>query len=327
MRSFAKPSFPPVPASRRRVKKAPAKAILVIAILNLSVAITARDKSDQPAPVQCEMHNILYRFTGNVAVRIFDLNGALRPTSGHELVVFDDPPSFMINIRSAKISITSDQLAKVLNQHVFSAKDTPLKDLTITTQGELLKIKGKLHSKGDVPFETDGSLSATPDGKVRVRAQKIKAAHLPVKGLMDLLGVKIEKLINTDKVRGLRVDGDDLILDPEQLFPPPQITGKLSDIKIEGNQLIMVFGTGTTTDRLYRGGGNYMAFRGGQLRFGKLTMDDSDMVLIDEDPKDPFDFYLDHYKEQLVAGYSKNTMQNGLRVHMLDYAKLARKQR
>jgi hypothetical protein len=304
------------------VKKAPAKTIFIIAALNLSVAITAQDKSAQPAPVQCQMHNILYRFTGDVAVHIFDLEGALVPAPGHALAVFDQPPSFLIHIRAARISITTDQLAKVLNQHVFSAKDAPLKDLSITAQGEQLKIKGKLHSKGDVPFETDGALNSTPDGKVRVRAQKIKAAHLPVKGLMDLLGLKIEKLINTEKVRGIRVEGDDLILDPEQLFPPPRIKGKLSDIKIRGNQLLMIFGNGTMKGGLYPAGGNYMAFRGGQLRFGKLTMDESDMVLIDADPRDPFDFFLDHYKEQLVAGYSKNTMQDGLRVHMPDYATL-----
>ncbi|MGE5734539.1 MAG: hypothetical protein ACM34E_05565, partial [Acidobacteriota bacterium] len=63
-------------------------------------------------------------------------------------------------------------------------------------------------------------------------------------------------------------------------------------------------------------------FLGGQLRFGKLTMDNSDMVLIDMDAKDPFDFFLGHYKEQLAAGYSKNTLQDGLRVHMPDYGKL-----
>jgi hypothetical protein len=268
------------------------------------------------------MHNILYRFTGDVVVRIFDLRGELLPTPGHALAVFDEPPSFQINIQSAKISIAADQLAKVLNQHVFTGNDTPLKELSITTRGQLLKIKGKLHSKGDVPFEMEGSLSASSDGKVRVRAQKIKAVHLPVKGLMDLLGVKIEKLINTEKVRGVPVEGDDLILDPEQLFPPPQIKGKLSDIGIEGNQLMMIFGPGTKSQTFYKGGGNYMAFRGGQLRFGKLTMDGSDMVLIDDAPKDPFDFFLDHYKEQLVAGYSKNTMQDGLRVHMPDYGKL-----
>lgn len=305
--------------------KTSAKITTLAILLLLCIDLRAQQKASPPVPVQCEMRNLLYRFTGDIAVSILELDGALLPTSGHALAVFDEPPSFLISIRSAKIFIATDQLAKVLNQHVFSAKDTPLKDLSITTEGELLKIKGKLHSKGDVPFEMNGSLSSTPEGKVRVHAQKIKAAHLPIKGLMDLLGLKIEKLVNTEKVRGVRVEGDELILDPEQLFPPPGIRGKLSDIKIQGNRLLMIFGTGGTASGLYRAGGNYMAFRGGLLRFGKLTMSDSDMVLIDDNPKDPFDFFLDHYKEQLTAGYSKNTMQDGLRVHMPDYAKLKRK--
>ena len=114
----------------------------------------------------------------------------------------------------------------------------------------------------------------------------------------------------------------DLLLDPEQLFPPPQIRGKLTDIKIQGNELLLIFGARAAQPGLYKSGGNYMAFLGGQLRFGKLTMDNSDMVLIDTDTKDPFDFFLGHYKEQLAAGYSKNTLQDGLRVHMPDYGKL-----
>lgn len=35
---------------------------------------------------------------------------------------------------------------------------------------------------------------------------------------------------------------------------------------------------------------------------GKLTISDTDLILIDIDPNDPLDFYLDDYKEQLVAG-------------------------
>ena len=42
------------------------------------------------------------------------------------------------------------------------------------------------------------------------------------------------------------------------------------------------------------------------------------------DPRDPFDFYLNHYKEQLVAGYTKTTNTFGLRVFMVDYNKLHR---
>jgi len=68
-----------------------------------------------------------------------------------------------------------------------------------------------------------------------------------------------------------------------------------------------------------------MIYRGGRLRFGKLTMDDTDMVLTDMDPQDPFDFYLSHYKQQLVAGYTKTTPTFGLRVFMRDYNKLKNK--
>jgi hypothetical protein len=65
-----------------------------------------------------------------------------------------------------------------------------------------------------------------------------------------------------------------------------------------------------------------MAYRGNQLRFNKLTMNDTDMIIIDMDPRDPFDFFLDRYIQQLAAGYSKTTMDYGLRVYMRDYNKL-----
>ena len=65
-----------------------------------------------------------------------------------------------------------------------------------------------------------------------------------------------------------------------------------------------------------------MAYRGARLRFGKLTMSDTDLTLIDMDPEDPLDFYLDHYWDQLAAGYSKITHSFGLHTYCRDYNKL-----
>ena len=59
-------------------------------------------------------------------------------------------------------------------------------------------------------------------------------------------------------------------------------------------------------------------------RFGKLTMSDADMQLIDADPSNPFDFFPAHYDKQLIAGYSRNTPRKGLQVFMPDYARVAR---
>lgn len=266
------------------------------------------------------MRNVMYHFTSTIAAHIIQLEGELSPTEKNGLPVFDDSNSFTIVIRSATISVLIDSLTSALNQYVLKAPDSPIKDVRISANSEKLRIKGRLHSKGDVPFETEGELSVTPNGKIRVHTEKIKAGHLPVKGLLDLLGKDLSRLIDTRKVPGLSIEKDDLLLTPSELFPPPHIQGNLRSISIAGNQIVQQYGDDSSARAAFAG--NYMAYRGGRLRFGKLTMSDADLTLIDMDPQDPFDFYLDHYKEQLVAGYTKITPKFGLRSYFRDYNKL-----
>jgi len=60
------------------------------------------------------------------------------------------------------------------------------------------------------------------------------------------------------------------------------------------------------------------------LSFGKLTMTDTDLELVDTDPRDPFDFAVDHWNAQLVAGYSKTLPDRGLKAYLPDYDDLKR---
>jgi hypothetical protein len=266
------------------------------------------------------MRNVMYHYTEAIAVHITYLKGELLPTQSGGMPVFDDATSFSMSIQSARLSITTDALANILNQYALAAADSPIKAVRIIPSGSNLKIKGRLHSKGDLAFESEGSLSVTPEGEIRVHTEKIKAGHLPVKGLMDLLGATISKLIDTRKVPGLRVDKDDLLLDPSQLFPAPHIHGHLRSISIVGNELVQEYGSQTVPS--VNVSGNYMAYRGAQLRFGKLIMTDTDLIIFDMDPQDAFDFYLARYKDQLVAGYTKTTPSFGLRCYFRDYSKL-----
>jgi hypothetical protein len=48
-------------------------------------------------------------------------------------------------------------------------------------------------------------------------------------------------------------------------------------------------------------------------------MDESDLELSDTGTADWFDFSIDHYKDQLIAGYSKTTARGGLCVHMPEF--------
>ena len=134
-------------------------------------------------------------------------------------------------------------------------------------------------------------------------------------------------MLNTKKVEGVTVDKDDLILDPEKLMPPPKMHGHLTDLKIENGAINLTFGPGNdkaaaTPISVSCSARNYLFFKGGSVRFGKLTMSDTDLELIDASPADPFDFSIDHYSEQLAAGYAKMTRTGGLCVHVPDYEKL-----
>jgi hypothetical protein len=281
--------------------------------------------SQDNGAVQVQMHNVMYHFTDQVAAHLINVGGSLVPTKAGRFPVFDDKESFELHITAAEITMDPQSLANVLNNHVFTAKDAPLKDISVSIEKDHLKVKGKLHQKGDIGFETEGRLSATPDGKIRLHAEKIKALHLPVKGLMDLFGVDIADLIKNGKVRGVQAEKDDLILDPGEILPPPRISGKITDIHLEGNNIVQIFGDPKKYPWTKAPAQNYMAYRGNRLQFGKLLMSDTDLVIVDPDPRDPFDFYLDRYKDQLVAGYSKTTPTSGLRVYMVDFNKLKQK--
>ena len=295
-------------------------------LLTLAVAQEQGSKErDKGGAVHVQMRNVMYHYEENVAVHIRRLAGELVPAKG-DFPVFDDKQSFTLHIAAAEMAISPEAMANVLNHYVFARRDAPIKDVSISIDKDRLKIKGKLHNKGDVSFETESTLSVTADGKIRMHAEKVRALHLPVKGFMDLFGIEIADLIKTGKVNGIRAEKDDLILDPEQALPPPHIAGRVAQVRLEGNNIVQVFGSPGTYKWSQVPVQNYMAYKGNRLKFGKLTMEDTDMVLIDPDPRDPFDFYLDRYKDQLMAGYTKIVQGFGLRVFMVDYNKLKRPQ-
>jgi len=301
------------------------KSVLVVALL-VCIAASAQ-QSEKPVEaadrtVQVQMNNVMYHVGPNAVVHLRRLGGELVPTKADSIPIFDDKNSFSLRVTAATMAISPQAMASVLNQYVFSAKGSPIKDVSIQIENNLMNVKGKLHNKADVSFETDSSVSVTDDGKIRLHAEKIRALHLPAKGLMDLLGIEIADLIKNGKVNGVKAEKDDLIIDPEQVFPPPKIQGRVTAVKLTDGNIVLTFGSPQEYKWAKVNAQNYMWYHGNRLQFGKLTMHDTDLLLIDPDPRDPFDFDLDHYKEQLMAGCSKTTETFGLRTTMVDYNKL-----
>lgn len=272
---------------------------------------------------QVEMVNVRLHLDAALILRIPYLEGQFLPTRKGQPPTFDDKLSYIVAIDSAEVGVSMASMTHAMNTYVFNEPDAPLKNLTLSAEGSEVKQVGTLKKGPGIPFEMVGTMSVTPDGKTRVHPTKIRAAHLPVKGLMKLFGLDMAKLINTRNTRGITVEENDLILDPSLMLPPPRMRGRITSVRIEGDEMIQTFGKGRR-ERASQAPGNYMSYRGGVLRFGKLTMTDTDMRLIDADPSDPFDFFPDHYSQHLVAGYSKTTAAGGLLVYMPDYNKIGK---
>jgi hypothetical protein len=181
---------------------------------------------------------------------------------------------------------------------------------------------GTLKKGISVPFSIAASVTATPDGLLNVHPLKVKTAGIPTAKLMSLFGVELDDILKSRPDRGIMFRDNDLFLDVGRMLPAPATRGKLTKAFVRGDRLVQVFGRGAAAAA---GGGNYIWFRGGTIRFGKLTMSEADLKLIDMDPSDPFDFYSARYNDQLVAGYSKNTPDHALRTYMPDFNDLKHK--
>ena len=267
-----------------------------------------------------EMRNVHLQALPGVVLEIRRLNGELRPIQEGETPVFDDPSTFELHIDSAEIAASPQSLQRLMNDVTFNYPKAPLKDLKLSIEDGKVRQSGRLEKAVPVHFETLSEVSLTPEGKIRLHPVKIKAGGVGVKKLLDLFDVEMSEVIKTEGARGLTMEGDDIFLDPERLLPPPRIRGRLTAVRVEKDRIVQIFGGEaknlTPPDPDAK---NYMYYKGGNLRFGKLTMDGADLQIVDADPKDPFFFYLKEYKKQLVAGYSRNTPSLGLIVRMPDF--------
>jgi hypothetical protein len=244
-----------------------------------------RGRESQPSEhsenVEIQMSNVNYRLARDIVLEIRALRGQLQRTKPEVPVTFDDSESFTVNVDSAQVAITPASLTALMNSYVLAYEGAPIKGVSVTIDHNRLIQEGTIHKKIDLPFEIEGSLSATEDGNIRVHADKIKSAHIPVKGLLHFLGEDLAKLVNQNAGRGMKIVGDDIILIPRTLTPPPHLEGRVTRVSIVGGKIIQFFDSGRRPAALsppFRSAA-YIYHRGGILRFGKLTMHDADLEM------------------------------------------------
>lgn len=266
-------------------------------------------------------HNLELRKGPEFRIYVRWLRGEMEPVRRDRAPSLDDVESFLFHIDRGLIHANVGDIERYLNSSV--AAQSPLKNMKLSGEGRQVKLSGTLHKLlMPLPVEVIGTLSPAPNGRIHFAVSKINVLKIPVKALMGGLKVEVKDIVGPKPVQGIEVVNNDLYLDTANLLPPPHIRGQITGIQVQAPDVVVTYGSTTPEDEaeLARWH-NFLRLRGGSVDFGKLTMRQADLTLIDASDDVWFDLDLANYRQQLVKGYSRMTPDNGLEMYLPDVGK------
>ena len=264
-------------------------------------------------------HNLLLRKGPEFRVYIPWLRGRMVRTHRNVNPNFDEPDSFFLDVDAGVVHANIGDISHFLNANVAKS---PLKNISLSGDGEQIKLRGTLHKIIPIPVELTGTLAAVPENRIQIHVTKIDVLKIPFQGLLGGLHIKVADLFDPRGIPGIQVSENDVVIDTQEVLPAPHIHGRLTKAQIVNPDLEEIYGNAESAVTVAEEWRNFLQFRGGTIDFGKLTMHHVDLMMIDIS-KDPwFDLDLVHYQDQLVYGYTRMTAEAGLLIFMPDVEEL-----
>jgi hypothetical protein len=264
-------------------------------------------------------HNLMLRKGPNFRIYVRWLLGNMVRTRRDMNPTFDDPDSFILQIKTGIVRANIGDIGNFLNAGVT---DSPLKDIKLLADGDQIKLTGTLHKFISMPVELHGSVAATSDNRIQVHVTKLSVLKIPLRGLLGGLNIGVSDLFHPRGIPGVEVSGNDIFFDTLKLLPPPHIHGQLSQVRVVSPDIEEVFGNAEEAVTKVEQWRNFLRLNDGTIDFGKLTMHHVDLIMVDISNDAWFDLDLNNYQAQLVNGYTRMTPQAGLQIFMPDLENL-----
>lgn len=267
------------------------------------------------APIDVYAHNILLRKGPNFKVYIRWIRGQMVATKRLQNPSLDDSSSFVLEIQKGLLFAQIADVAQFLDNGLPA--DSPLKKVSLVAKDDgQLQLKGTVHKVVPLPVGVTGQLSVMPDYRIRFHTTKIEVLKVPMKGLLGVFHIELSELANVKDVPGVEISGNDILFDTEKLLPAPHIHGPITSVRVASPNIEVVYGVAPVDNEKLAQWHNFLRLRNGSLDFGKLTMRQVDLTLIDATKSPWFDLDLVNYQAQLVNGYARVTPAAGMEIFM-----------
>ena len=274
-----------------------------------ATTITA-DPMPPSDPMRVSMHDVILYPYDDVAAAVASLHGQVRSERPPRPIVMDDVTSYRIDVDGAAVRLTADDMTHLMNRHILPTAHTPIKKVAVHFGQGQLSMSGTMVKLGlPVPFTATATLAPTINGDLRIHIVSMQAAGIIPKQLIDSLGLPLATLAQPTDTNVFHIEGDDLIVPVLSMFPPPRFDGRVTAVHVSPTGLDIVLGRPpSSADHK----DSNIAFRGGTLVFAKLTMHDTDLMVISNNPTQRLAFSPAHYYAQLEAGDTRSLPGFGL---------------
>lgn len=258
----------------------------------------------------------VYIDAGNMAVRALPVQGTT--------VNFDDPGAFVMSLQQSIVLIRPEVLEGMFNESIFNYPGSRVRDLKVTLVTEandhMVQLGGKVGMGLWIPFTMFTHLSVdTKTNTLVIDVDHLKLfGHIPATKLISWTPLHLDRLISLPPNQSLRVDGNRMMVKPFGLFPPPRVTGRMADVKVDGEVIRLSF-AGDPVPAPKSDAKNYVYLRGGTSQFGNFQMLDTDVLILDRTPADPFVFSLLHYADLIPRSAVEVHDTKAVQVTMPDF--------
>ena len=273
--------------------------------------------------VPIRMQNVRFKWsdkvyidTRNIAVRAVPIQGSM--------VNFDDLSSFHLSLQQSVVQIRPDVLEGMFNESVFNYPESKLRDLKVTLEESdnerVVRVKGSVNVGVWVSFSMTTHLSVDTGTNTLV----LDVDHLKVLGLLPIAHLikwkpfRLENIISLPPNKSLIVDGNRMMVKPFGLFPPPRIDGTMSSVVVDDKEIRLAF-AGRPIPAPESSAKNYVYLKGGTSQFGNFRMLNTDILIMDQDPADPFVFSLVRYAGMIPRSKIEAHDTKSVRVTMPDF--------
>ena len=256
--------------------------------------------------VLIRLQNVRFLWSAKVYIDAGDMAVRAVPNVGNT-VDFDDLSSFRLALQRSVVTITPDVLSGMFNESIFSYPGSRVHDLKVAIveddqHHQTLQLDGHLRFLMPVPFTMFTHLSvdpATHDLVIDVDHLKVFGG-IPATKILHWTPLSLDRLIALPPNQSLSVQGNRILVKPLGLFPPPRIAGVISGVEVRDHAVRITF-AGEPIAAPKSTALNYVFLTGGISRFGAFRMVNTDILILDANPKDPFRFSLADYAARIPA--------------------------